>query len=68
MANGLSGGRRKRIGDILVEMGCISADQVAEALGVQSQPAETSRLGEILVAKGLIKPQHVQAALAQQGS
>ena len=61
-----SGGRRKRIGDILVEMGCVSVDQVTEALGVQSRPAETSRLGEILVSKGWIKPHHVETALAKQ--
>lgn len=60
-------GRRKRIGAILAEMGCISADELAEALGVQSAPRETRRLGEILISRGLIKHEHLDLALSRQG-
>jgi hypothetical protein len=49
-----------------MEMGCISADELAEALGVQASLDETRKLGEFLVSRGSIMPHHVDQALVQQ--
>jgi hypothetical protein len=58
--------KRKLLGDILIEMGYISADQLAQALDVQSRPGETRRLGEILTSRGFVKRHHIDVALATQ--
>jgi len=50
----------KKLGEILVERGDISADKLDEAL------SEQSKLGEILVNKGLISPHRLQSALKEQ--
>jgi hypothetical protein len=58
--------KRKLLGDILIEMGYISADQLAQALDVQSRPGETRRLGEILTSRRFTKRHHIDVALATQ--
>ncbi len=56
----------KRLGEILVEMGRISEEQLVEALEVQSRPGETRMLGQILLSRGHVKPHHIHVALAKQ--
>ncbi len=55
--------QKKRIGEILLEMGAITSDQLAQALERQRQTGE--RLGRILVSMGKKEEQIVQA-LARQ--
>lgn len=50
----------RRIGDILIERGDISAEDLRDAV------AEQKRLGEILVEKGKVTPSQVASALAEQ--
>lgn len=47
-------------------MGCISENQLAQALEVQSRPGETRRLDEILISRGFVSRHHVDVALAKQ--
>ena len=58
--------KRKLLGDILVEMGCISVDQLAQALDAQTRFGETRRLGEILISRDFAKRHHIDVALAKQ--
>lgn len=53
-----------RIGDLLVERGLASEDQVADAL--EEQRRTGSRLGEVLVAKGVLDEHQLVAILAEQ--
>lgn len=50
----------KKLGEILVERGDLSVEDMQEILSSQK------RLGEILVEKGLVKPSQIQSALAEQ--
>ena len=50
----------KRIGEILIERGLVSQEDLQEALGTQK------RVGELLVDKGLVEPSRVESALAEQ--
>ena len=52
--------RPKRIGEILIERGLVSQEDLQEALGAQK------RIGEMLVDKGLVEPSRVESALAEQ--
>ncbi|MCE9672749.1 general secretion pathway protein GspE [Myxococcus stipitatus] len=56
---------RKKIGELLVEAGVVTAEQVRVALGRRGGLG-TQRLGEVLVAQGLCLPIHVARALATQ--
>ncbi|MCP3098582.1 general secretion pathway protein GspE [Myxococcus sp. K15C18031901] len=56
---------RKKIGELLVEAGVVTAEQVRVALGRRGAPG-TQRLGEVLVAQGVCAPIHVARALAVQ--
>jgi two-component system chemotaxis sensor kinase CheA len=51
---------RKRLGDILVEEGAVTPEQVAVALSKQK------RFGEILVEDRVVSPQQIQQALEKQ--
>jgi len=62
----MSKGNPKLLGDILMEMKCITADQLAQALKVQSRSGEKRRLGEILISRGFIKRCHIDVGLAKQ--
>jgi len=50
----------KKLGEILVERGDVTGDDLTRALG------EQKKLGEILVGQGLVSPGKVQAALLEQ--
>ena len=54
----------KKIGDLLLEMGCIAADELADALNKQKENGE--RLGDILLDLGYVKPEDLTRALAEQ--
>ncbi|MCP3064587.1 general secretion pathway protein GspE [Myxococcus sp. K38C18041901] len=56
---------RKKIGELLVESGVVTAEQVRVALGQKGAPGNM-RLGEVLVAQGACAPLHVARALAVQ--
>jgi two-component system chemotaxis sensor kinase CheA len=51
---------RRRLGEVLVERGDLTPEQVAEVLGKQK------RIGELLIEEGLVSPGKVQAALMEQ--
>jgi len=55
---------QKKLGEILVEKGLISLQQLEEALEQQARTKEF--LGVILIKKGLIKEKELQAALSEQ--
>ena len=53
-------GRSKRLGEILVDRGIVSADSLREALGSQK------RLGEVLVEKHIATKPEIESALVEQ--
>ncbi|MDP6491644.1 MAG: hypothetical protein QGH42_11580 [Kiritimatiellia bacterium] len=53
-----------RLGEILVEQGSLSADELEEALQIQG--SDSRMLGQILVSRGYVKRHHVDIALAKQ--
>ncbi len=55
---------RRRLGEILVDEGVISAAQLDEALAVQERRG--GRLGEVLLAEGMVRPRDLLRALALQ--
>lgn len=55
---------KKRLGEILIEMGAITADQLNTALGMQKGAGK--RIGEILIDAGMVKEEPVAKALAMQ--
>jgi len=55
---------RKRFGEMLVETGQITAEQLERALELQRK--EKRKLGEILVEQGLVTPEEVAAGLSLQ--
>ena len=54
--------KRKRIGEMLVEVGLITREQLDEAVALQ-QSGKSQRLGEILVEKGFITDQQLLETL-----
>ena len=61
---GLSGRRKVRIGDLLLNEGIISMEQLEEALG--KQKIQKKRLGEILVDDGYVTDETMANALCHQ--
>ena len=59
-------GNHKKLGQLLVERGYLSEEQLEEAVDLQKRPDETRRLGEILVSRGYVTASQVQVALARQ--
>lgn len=57
---------QKHIGELLVERGYLTEDQLEEAVGIQKRPDESRRLGEILVSRGYVTASQIQIALARQ--
>ena len=55
---------RRRIGEILVELGIVTDDQISAAL--EQQRATGSRLGDVLLQEGYVKPRDLVRALAVQ--
>lgn len=60
----MAGRTRKRLGDMLVEAGVITNDQLMEALGKQKESGK--RLGEILVDLRFTDEMEIAEAMAQQ--
>lgn len=56
--------QRKRIGELLVQKGLLTQEQLAQVLRLQATSREL--VGEILVRTGLIQPAMLQEALAEQ--
>lgn len=56
---------RKKIGELLIEAGVVTEEQVRVALGRRGAPGH-QRLGEVLVAQGLCTPADIARALAAQ--
>lgn len=56
---------RKKIGELLIEAGVVTEEQVRVALGRRGTPGK-QRLGEVLVAQGLCTPVDIARALAKQ--
>lgn len=61
---GLSGRRKVRIGDILINEGILSPEKLDEALALQKE--KKKRLGEILVEEGFITDETMANALCHQ--
>ncbi len=57
---------QKPIGEILVEMGLITKDQLKEALKYQRTELKGKKLGEILISKGFISEKNLLTALGKQ--
>src|SRR4030043_522060 len=56
--------QRKSLGEVLVEEGMITAEQLRNALELQR--SQGGQLGEILVKQGLLKPEQLAAAISVQ--
>ena len=59
-------GRKKRLGDLLVDAGVISQDQLVKALGVQKTEKKDTRLGELLIDLGFTNEDQIKKALCEQ--
>ena len=58
--------RIKRLGEILIEHGVATEDQIAEALRPGKGKTYYSKIGEVLVHLGYATPEQIQAALKEQ--
>lgn len=56
-------GQKKRLGDILIEKGLITEEDLNRALDIQNRSGE--KLGEILLKMGVIKEEDLYSALAE---
>ncbi len=56
--------RGQMLGELLVEMGCITAPELAEAL--QKQRESDERIGDVLLNNGYVQPEDLTRALADQ--
>ena len=56
--------RNRMLGEILIDMGCLTPDSLTEAL--EHQKTHNERLGDILVSLGYIQPEALTRALAEQ--
>jgi type IV pilus assembly protein PilB len=52
------------LGEILIDMGCLTAQELAEAL--EKQKEKNERMGDVLVGLGYIQPEDLTRALAEQ--
>lgn len=59
-------GRKKRLGDLLVEAGTITQDQLMQALNVQKTEKKGQRLGVVLMDLGFTDEKHIMKALCSQ--
>ncbi len=59
-------GRKKRLGDLLVEAGSITQEQLAQALAAQKEDKKGSRLGDVLVDLNFVTEQQIVDALQKQ--
>jgi len=56
---------RRMLGEILVDMGCVSPEQIKEALHAQ-MGGDQRKLGDLLLEKNLVTPEDITHALAEQ--
>ena len=63
---GYAGNQRRRLGDLLVDAGVISAGELQEALAAQHRPGPRRRLGELLVQLGFVDERDIAVTLADQ--
>ncbi len=56
--------QRKRIGELLLELGAITSDELTQALARQKETGE--RLGQALTALGVVTEEQIAVALARQ--
>ena len=59
-------GRKKRLGDLLVEAGVITQDQLMQALSVQKTERKGQRLGVVLMDLGFTDEKQIMKALCRQ--
>lgn len=59
-------GRKKRLGDLLVEAGVITQDQLMQALSVQKTERKGQRLGVVLLDLGFTDEKQIMKALCSQ--
>lgn len=59
-------GRKKRLGDLLVEAGIVTQDQLTQALNVQKTEKKGQRLGVVLMDLGFTDEKHIMKALCSQ--
>jgi hypothetical protein len=57
---------RKKIGELLIESGAVSQEQVRKALGQQRAFGNAQRLGSVIITLGFASPSAVARALARQ--
>lgn len=62
----MAGVDRKRIGDILLEDGHITSDQLNEALELQKQSLEKAPIGELLIQLGYLSEEGLALALSKK--
>ncbi len=55
-----------RLGDILVQKGIITTEQIEKAMQEEKEKGGSRRLGELLVAEGLVSQEQVLQALSQR--
>lgn len=58
--------RKRRLGDLLVDAGVITQDQLVEALRVQKTEKKDVRLGEVLIDLGFTNEKQIMEALRDQ--
>ena len=59
-------GRKKRLGDLLVDAGVISQNQLVKALGIQKTEKRDTRLGELLIDLGYTDEKQIMKAMCEQ--
>lgn len=57
---------RKKIGELLIEAGAVSPEQIHTALGRQRNRGQSQRLGSVIITLGFTSPTEVAKALARQ--
>ena len=58
--------RKKRLGDLLVEVGVITEEQLSTALEMQKNEKKGEKLGNVLIELGVTTEQQIMEALQQQ--
>jgi hypothetical protein len=55
-----------RIGQLLVDQGYVTDEQIEQALALQAVSTDTDRIGDVLVDVGYVTPQQIHVAVAAQ--
>jgi type IV pilus assembly protein PilB len=55
-----------RLGEVLIDSGCITEEDLNKALGLQKASPERKRLGEVLIESGIISEDRLNAALSKR--